>query len=95
MKIGVLDSLSGTYRNLMSGDTYWKTRYNDATRRSSTPRPNWATPEKSFVTNTLAIDLDTTFTNAPITTASEFPSGADNLHNKLSVYYGRRQPDHL
>jgi hypothetical protein len=87
LKIGVLDSLSGTYRNLASGDTYWKTRFNTySSFIDDTAKMGYA--KKGFVTNTLAIDLDATFTNAPVTTVSEFPSGVDNLNNKLSVYYG-------
>ncbi len=87
VKIGVLDSLSGTYRNLSSGDTYWGTRYNTYSSFID-DSAKMAYAKKSFVTNTLAIDLDATFTNAPITTASEFPSGVNNLNNRLSVYYG-------
>jgi hypothetical protein len=43
--------------------------------------------KKTSVTNTLAIDVDSDFSNAPITTLSEYPSGVDNLHNRLSLYY--------
>ncbi len=86
IKIGVLDQLTGNYRNLESGDIYWKTRFDDyASFVNSTAK--MAYTKKSFTTHTVAIDLDANFTNAPITTASEFPSGVDNLHNKLSVYY--------
>jgi hypothetical protein len=86
LKVGVLDPLNGSYRNLESGDTYWKTRFNTYSSFIN-ESSKLGYDKKSFVTNTLAIDLDTNFTNAPITTASEFPSGTDNLHNRLSVYY--------
>jgi hypothetical protein len=85
VKVGVLDS--GSYRNLASGDTYWKTRFNGYSSFVD-GAAKLAYAKKSFVANTLAIDLDAAFTNAPITTASETPSGPDSLHNKLSVYYG-------
>jgi hypothetical protein len=86
IKVGVLDPLAGTYKNLESGDIYWKTRFNTYSSFIN-DNAKLAYAKKSFVANTLAIDLDANFTDAPITSASEFPAGTGNLHNRLSVYY--------
>ena len=81
--ISVLDS--GTYRNLTSGDRYWKTRFNtNGFYINGTLKSSYA---QTTTANTLAIDLDATFTNPAITAISEFPSGTDKLHNRLSLYY--------
>lgn len=82
-KISVNDS--GTYRNLASGDVYWKTRYNDYTYYINTTLKT--SYSQKTAANTLAIDHDADFTNQPITTISEYPSGSSLLHNRLSLYY--------
>jgi hypothetical protein len=86
LKISVLDTVSGSYKNLASGDIYWKSRFNTySSFINQTAKTSYA--KKNSVTNTLAIDLDANFTNSAITTISEFPSGTANLHNRLSLYY--------
>lgn len=80
----ILDN--GRYRNYAAGDTYWRTRYNSNTFSiNGSVKSSYAA--KTTVTNVLALDLDADFTNAPITSASEFPSGTGSLHNRLSVFY--------
>ncbi|MCG3205486.1 MAG: hypothetical protein KCHDKBKB_02207 [Elusimicrobia bacterium] len=84
LKVGVVDG--GNYRNLTGGDTYWKTRFNTyAMFVNSTGKT--AYEKKGSVTNTLAVDLDANFSNAPITSITEFPDGTSQLHNKLSLFY--------
>jgi hypothetical protein len=83
IQISVLETETGNYRNLASGDTYWKTRFNNSSFAVNNVAKT-AFAKKTSVTNTLAIDFDADFTNSPITTISEFPSGANNLHNRLS-----------
>jgi hypothetical protein len=85
-KISVLDPVSQSYRNLASGDTYWKTRFNDY---NSAINGNLKTvfSKKSTSLSTLAVDLDADFANAPIVTVLEQPSGPNSLHNRLSLYY--------
>ncbi len=86
IKMGILDSVSGDYRNFASDDTFWRTRFNTySSFVNTTAKMSWA--PKSSVTNTLAVDLDANFTNSPLTTTSEFPLGTTNLQNKLSLYY--------
>jgi hypothetical protein len=86
IKIAVLDSDTGSYRNFAADDTFWRTRYNTySSFINTTAKVSWA--RKSTVTNTLANDLDADFTNAPITTGSEFPLGESQLQNRLSLYY--------
>lgn len=86
VKISVLDTVTGSYHNLTSGDIYWKTRFdNYSSFVNTTAKTAFAVKPASV--HTLAIDLDATFTNKPITIISEFPSGTSNLHNKLSLYY--------
>ncbi len=86
LQIAVLDSVSGSYHNLASGDTYWKSRYNDYSMFVNTTSKT-AYAKKSGVTNTLAVDLDATFSNSPITTISEYPNGTSQLYNRLSLFY--------
>lgn len=86
MKIAVLDSETGAYRNLGADDTFWKTRFNTYDSFiNSTAKTAWA--PNSGVQNTLANDLDATFSNAPVVTVSEFPLGSAQLQNRLSLYY--------
>lgn len=86
VKISVLDSSTENYRDLSSGDVYWKTRFNEyGSAINGVLKTVFS--KKSTVTNALAIDLDTDFANAPIITSIEQPSGAGNLHNRLSLYY--------
>jgi hypothetical protein len=85
LKVSVLDG--GSYRNLASGDLYFRTRYNDYTSGiDGVLKTSYS--KKSSVTNTLSIDADADFLNAPIMTVVEQPSGPNSLHNKLSLYYG-------
>lgn len=87
LKISVLDSVSGSYRNLGPDDTLWKTRFNSLTSSvNSVTKTAYA--RKTGITNMLAVDLDASFTNAPIVTLNEFPSGTGLLHNRLSLFYG-------
>ncbi len=86
IKISVLDSNTLSYRDLASGDVYWKTRFNGYSSAINSILKT-VFSKKAGVTNALAIDLDSDFSNAPITTVMEQPSGANNLHNRLSVYY--------
>jgi len=81
--VAVLEA--GRYRNFGSGDSYFKGRFNSNTF-SINNVVKTAFAQKTTA-NTLAIDLDATFTNAPITTISEFPSGTGILHNRLSLFY--------
>ncbi len=85
----VYDPSNDSFKYIASGDTYWRTRYNTyshvingASKQSYTP--------KTAGLNTLAIDLDATFTYAGGTLFSftETPSGSDVLHNRVSLYYG-------
>ncbi len=85
LKISVLDGAN--YRNLGAGDIYYRTRFNDYTSAINTVVKT-AYAKNSGVANTLAIDFDASFSNAPIQTVFEQPSGATNLHNRLSLYYG-------
>lgn len=85
-KFSILDPDSGSYRNFTSADTLWRTRFNtDSYAINNTLKTAFS--KKSTVTNTLAIDLDSDFTNAPITSISEYPSGDGVLHNRLSLFY--------
>lgn len=85
-KISVLDSGTGEYRNLASGDTYWKGRYDSSSYFiNTTAKTSFA--KKSAINHVLAVDLDATFTNPAITTISEYPSGTGTLYNKLSLFY--------
>lgn len=86
IKVSVLDSTTGNYRNLASGDTLYRTRYNTSSF-SINGTVKTAFSKKTSVTNTLAIDLDADFTNRPILTISENPSGSGILHNRLTLYY--------
>jgi hypothetical protein len=86
LEIAMLDGETGAYRNLTTNDIAWRTRFNNYTSYiNTTLKLGYA--KKTSVTNTLAIDVDSDFSNAPITTLSEYPSGVDNLHNRLSLYY--------
>lgn len=86
LKISVLDSTTKAYRDLVANDVYFNTRFNDYTSAiNGVLKTSFS--KKSTVTNALAIDLDSDFANAPITTVTEQPDGADSLHNRLSLYY--------
>ncbi len=84
LKVSVLDG--DNYRNLTSADTYWKTRFNNTEFKINDVLKTSYAP-KTGVTNILSIDADTNFTNAPVVTISEYPSGSGTLHNRLSLYY--------
>ncbi len=84
LKIAVNDN--GTYRNLVSGDTYWKTRFNNyGYYINGVQKTLYAA--KSGVTRTLSIDADVDWTNPAIATISETPSGTSSLYNRLTLYY--------
>lgn len=83
-KVAVVDE--GKYREFASGDTYWKGRFNDYSLYANTTLKT-AYTKKGAVNNTLAIDFDADFANAPLTAIAESPSGAANLHQRLSLYY--------
>jgi hypothetical protein len=84
LKISVNDE--GVYRDLAANDTFWKTRF-DSDSYSINSTVKTAFTAKTVGVHTLAIDLDATFTSAPITAISEFPDGSDASHNRLSLYY--------
>lgn len=86
VKIGILDTTNDTYRTLDPTDTYWKTRF-DGYTFSVNDAIKTRYLVKGSVARTLAIDLDATFTHAPIATISEFPSGSGSLHNRLSLFF--------
>jgi hypothetical protein len=84
LKVSVLDGEN--YRNLANADTYWKTRFNSNEFRINDVLKSSFAP-RTGITNVLALDLDATFTNAPVVTISEYPEGSGTLHNRLSLYY--------
>ena len=85
-KLSILDPVTDSYRDLASSDSYWKTRFNDYSYRiNQTLKQTFS--KKSTMSNTLAIDLDATWTNSPVTSISEYPSGTGTLYNRLSLYY--------
>lgn len=84
LKVAVLDE--GSYRNLATADTYWKTRYNTNEFRINNVIKSSFAP-KVGVTQVLAVDLDVNFTNPAIVSISEFPDGQNTLHNKLTLFY--------
>jgi hypothetical protein len=84
LKVSVLDG--DKYRDLATADTYWKTRYNTTEFRINSVLKTSFAPS-SLVTNVLAVDLDGTFTNKPIIPISEYPSGENQLHNRLTLIY--------
>lgn len=86
VKLGILDIDTGDYKNFGLGDTFWKTRYDDYSSFVNTTG-KLAYAVKTSAVHTLAIDLDSDFSNAPITALSELPDGADKQHQRLSVYY--------
>ena len=86
IKISVLDSNTMSYRDLASGDVYWKTRFNDYSSAIDGILKT-VFSKKAGITNALAVDLDSDFANAPITTVFEQPAGPGVLNNRLSVYY--------
>lgn len=87
VKVSILDGDADSYRNLGAGDLYFRTRYNDYTSGINDVVKT-AYARKSAVPNTLAIDFDADFSNAPILAVRELPSGSASLHNRLSLYYG-------
>lgn len=85
----VYDPSDESYKFFSSGNTYWRTRYNDyshilngATKQSYT--------KKSTVANILASDLDADYTYAGgyVVPTVDTPDGADKLHNRVTLYYG-------
>jgi hypothetical protein len=88
-KPAVYDGSNDTFRNISSGDTYWRGRYNNYSHvLDGVSKQSYA--KKSTVSNTLASDLDADFTFAGGTALAftETPSGADLLHNKVTIFYG-------
>ncbi len=86
LKISVLDTSNDTYRDLSTGDVFWRTRYNSSEYKiNDVIKTKW--DKSNTAASVLAVDLDATFTNQPSTFASENPDGDDTLHNKLSLYY--------
>lgn len=83
LQMSVLDN--GNYRALTSGDTLWKTRFNSGSYDINSVVKS-AYGQKT-IANVLAVDLDATFTAAPITSVSEYPEGSNSLHNRLTLYY--------
>jgi len=78
----------GTYRNLRSGDIYWKTRFNNynyyinnALKTSYAPASGITRPLSA------AYETETVWVNKPIYTASEYPSGTGSLYNRLTLFY--------
>lgn len=85
----VYDPSNDTFRQLGSGDTYWRGRYNSYSHfLNGSVKQSYAV--KSGVTNTLAVDLDADFAYAGGTfrAFTETPSGADQLHNRVTLFYG-------
>ncbi len=85
----VYDPSDDSFRRIGTGDTYWRTRYNNYTHVLNTATKQSYT-KKSTVANTLAVDLDADFTYAGGTLLSftETPSGSDLLHNRVTLFYG-------
>jgi hypothetical protein len=85
-KISAFDFTTDAYRDIAASDTYWNTRFNDySSAINGTVKTAFS--KKNTVANTLAIDLDSNFSNAPLISVIEQPSGAGSLHNRLSLYY--------
>jgi hypothetical protein len=85
----VYDPSNDSFRSIVSGDTYWRGRYNSYSHViNNATKQSYA--RKSNVTNTLAVDLDADFTYAGGTalTFTETPTGADRLHNRVTIFYG-------
>ncbi|MCB4755416.1 MAG: FecR domain-containing protein, partial [Elusimicrobia bacterium] len=91
-KISVLDPVSGNYKNLESGDTYWKTRFNsytyyiNTTLKESYSKSNSVTNVLSLLTVNSQSDI-AWGQDPPYQTIQTTPSGSDKLHNRLNLYY--------
>jgi hypothetical protein len=85
----VYDASNDTYKLFSSGDTFWGTRYNTYSHMlNSVSKQSYV--KKTTVNNVLALDLDAEFTFAGgyLIALTETPSGADMLHNRVTLYYG-------
>jgi hypothetical protein len=90
----VYNPTDDTFKYIASGDTYWRGRYNSYSHKlNDVAKQSYAA--KSTVNgvaggNALAVDLDADFTFAggSLLAVTDTPSGADKLHNKVTLYYG-------
>ncbi len=85
----VLDMSNDTFRNISSGDTYWRTSFNSYSHVINGAAKN-SYAAKSTVSNVLVLDSDADFTFAGghMLVFSESPSGTDLLHDQATVFYG-------
>jgi hypothetical protein len=85
----VYDPSDDGFRLFSSADTYWRTRYNDYSHViNGALKQSYA--RKPSAPNVLAVDRDADFTYAGgyVLPVVETPSGADLLHNRVTLYYG-------
>ncbi len=88
-RMAVLDPDIDAYREFVQGDTYWSPRFNTYSL-SLTPYGGSAITKIAYasnpgVTNTLAIDLDATFSAAPVATL--FKSDPQNIHDRMTLVF--------
>jgi hypothetical protein len=85
----VYDPADDNFRLFDSGDTYWRTRYNNYSHvLNDVAKQSYA--KKSSVASTLAVDLDAdwTYAGGSMITTFETPSGQDLFHHRVTLYYG-------
>lgn len=88
---GVYDASQDTFRTLTSADTFWRTAFNNYSHLINGNSKQSYVPDGSLgITNILAQDQDATYTFAggSVFPVTETPSGADVLHNRVTLYYG-------
>ncbi|MFN0118261.1 MAG: FecR domain-containing protein [Elusimicrobiota bacterium] len=85
-KVSVQDPTTSEYRNLTSADTLWKNSFDNYTLKANSSIKTQYEPS-TVGQHILAQDLDGTFNYAPVTAASEYPSGSDTLYSRNTLYY--------
>lgn len=95
---GVYDGTQDTFRSFGSGDTYWRTNFNNYSHTLQGPgysNVKIAYQPRDGLSSILVLDQDatTTYPSHPSTGDTTFspipetPSGADKFHDRLTIYY--------
>jgi len=87
-RVSMYDTINEDFTYINSGDTIWRTRFNDYTHII-----NGATKQtytQKTANNILAIDTDAdwTFAGGYMLSYTDTPSGEDLYHNRVRIYYG-------
>jgi hypothetical protein len=88
-RASVYDGANDLFRPLETTDSYWRTSFNGYEHRLNNVLKQSYLP-KSGVTSILSLDNDADFTYAggSMMGVTETPSGADQLHNRVTLFYG-------